>query len=163
VGALPHGGADSVGGEDDPSAQRRFLFRLDEDRAPALEIAHDVDVVDDLLADVDRRAPQSQGLPDGVDGTLHARAIAVRRGQDDALSTPGGRHGAETKTDRLVRVELPSRALSCVIVPASRTVRRARPSSGRPVRATTCPDWPARSTPTALPARPTLVARRGGV
>jgi hypothetical protein len=48
---------DPVGGEDDGLSLGDLVLALDEDDAASLELADDVGVVDDLLADVHRRAP----------------------------------------------------------------------------------------------------------
>ena len=45
-----------MGGVDDGRPRGNLRLFLDEDRAARLEVADDVDVVDDLLANVDRRA-----------------------------------------------------------------------------------------------------------
>ncbi len=74
-----------MGGEDDPGTGRHVLFRVDEDRAARLEILHHMSVVDDLLANVDRSAPESERLLDRRDGTLHTGAIATGRSQDHAF------------------------------------------------------------------------------
>ena len=54
---------------------------LDEDRAARLEVGHDVLVVDDLLAHVDRRAVQVERLLDGDHRPVDAGAVAARRGE----------------------------------------------------------------------------------
>jgi hypothetical protein len=77
--ALAHGGADAVCREDDARAGRHVLLALDEDRAAALEVADDVDVVDDLLADVDRLAEASERVLDRAHGAVDAGAVAPRR------------------------------------------------------------------------------------
>src|SRR5260370_16610720 len=51
---LLHRGRDAVGGEDADLAFRNLRLVLDEDAAELLEPAHDVLVVDDLVAYVDR-------------------------------------------------------------------------------------------------------------
>ena len=80
-----HRRRDAVGGEDDRRALRRLLLGVDEDRAARLEIADDVDVVDDLLAHVDRRPVVLERQLDGLDGALDPGAIAARRSEEDAL------------------------------------------------------------------------------
>jgi len=49
---------DSVGREDDGRAFGNLVHLVDEDCAHRLEVADDMDVVDDLLADIDGRAVQ---------------------------------------------------------------------------------------------------------
>ena len=71
--------------KDDGLAGRHVVLALDEDRAALLEIADDVDVVDDLLADVDRGAVEAERLLDRLDGALDPRAVAAGRGEKDTL------------------------------------------------------------------------------
>ena len=78
-------GRDAVGRVDDGRASRNLGLLLDEDRAARLEIADDVDVVDDLLADVDGRAVVLERELDRLDGALDAGAVAARRGEKNAL------------------------------------------------------------------------------
>ena len=59
---------------------------VDEDRALGLEIAHHVQVVDDLLAHVDRRAVLRERSLDRFHGPLDARAIAAGRGEEHATT-----------------------------------------------------------------------------
>jgi hypothetical protein len=74
-----------VGGEDDRRSFRHLGLTLDEDRTAFLQIPDDVRVVDDLLANVDRRAVQVEQALDGLDRALDAGAVATRRGQEDSL------------------------------------------------------------------------------
>ena len=55
LAVLAHGGRDPVCRQDTDLAGRHLGFVVDEDRAELLEPAYDVVVVDDLVADVDRR------------------------------------------------------------------------------------------------------------
>ena len=71
-------GCDTVGGVDDGGAGRGVCLLVDEDRAARLEVADDVDVVDDLLADVDRRAVVLERHLDRLDGALDPGAVAAR-------------------------------------------------------------------------------------
>ena len=73
-----NGGRDPVGGEHHRLALGHLGLVVDEDRAALLELADDVDVVDDLLADVDRRAVELERTLDRVDRPLDACAIAAR-------------------------------------------------------------------------------------
>ena len=75
-----HGRSDPVRREDHGLALGNLVFVLDEHRAPLLELAHDVQVVDDLLADVDRRPVELECPLDRLDGPLDAGAVAARRG-----------------------------------------------------------------------------------
>jgi len=67
-----------VGAEDERRARRNVGEVLDEDRAFALEIVDDVGVVDDLVADVDRRAELVERALDDLDRAIDARAEAAR-------------------------------------------------------------------------------------
>jgi hypothetical protein len=73
--------------EDDARGTRHLILALDEDNTATLEIAHDVDVVNDLLPNVDRRSPEIQRLLNGLDRPLHACAVAAGGGHND---TPDG-------------------------------------------------------------------------
>ena len=68
-----HGRRDAVRREDDRLALGHLALVLDEDRAAGLEVANDVRVVDDLLANVDGRPVQVEEPLDGVDGALDTR------------------------------------------------------------------------------------------
>ena len=58
---------------------------VDEDGAARLEVAHDVRVVDDLLAHVDGAAVERKSPLDRLDRPFDAGAIAARRGEEDTL------------------------------------------------------------------------------
>ena len=73
-----------MGTEDDDRALGHLVGLLDEDRAAALEGRDDVLVVDDLLADVDRRTVDLQGPLDGDHRAVHAGAVPPRVGEEDA-------------------------------------------------------------------------------
>ena len=68
-----HRRRDAVRREDDRLALGHLALVLDEDRAAGLEVANDVRVVDDLLANVDGRPVQVEEPLDGIDGALDAR------------------------------------------------------------------------------------------
>ena len=72
-------------GEHDGRALGYLVELLDEHRAAGLEVGDDVLVVHDLLAHVDRRAVQVQGLLDGDHRAVDAGAVAARGGQADAF------------------------------------------------------------------------------
>ena len=82
----PHGRGDAVRGEDDRRALGHLRDRVDEDGAALLELADDVHVVDDLLADVHRLAVEGEGPLDRFDRPLDAGAIASWRGQEYPLN-----------------------------------------------------------------------------
>ena len=91
LGVGVDGRAHAVGGEDGDRALGDLVRQLvDEDRPARGEILHDVLVVDDLLAHVDRRAVQLERALDGLDGPVDARAVAARSGQQQLLG--GGVH-----------------------------------------------------------------------
>ena len=76
-----HRGGDAVGGEDDGRAVGHLVELLDEDGAALLEVGDDVLVVDDLLADVDRRAALVERELDDVDRAVDAGAERARAGE----------------------------------------------------------------------------------
>ncbi len=84
-GVRMHAGGDAVRRVDDRGAFRDLGLLLHEDRPSGLEIAHDVDVVDDLLADVDRRAVVLERTLHRLDGALDPGAVAAGRGEEDTL------------------------------------------------------------------------------
>jgi len=84
-----HGRRDTVRREDDRLALRHLGLLVDEDRAAGLEVADDVQVVDDLLAHVDRRSVEVERLLDRLDGALDPGAVAARRSEED-LPDHGG-------------------------------------------------------------------------
>ena len=80
-----------MGREDDRLALRHLRLLLDEDRSALLELLDDVLVVDDLLAHVDGAVVQVERLLDGFHGSVDARAVAARSGEQDLLGTRGHR------------------------------------------------------------------------
>ena len=74
-----HRRRDAVGGEHHGLALRHLVELLDEDRTARLEVGHDVLVVHDLLAHVDRRAVEVQRLLDRDHRPVDAGAVAARR------------------------------------------------------------------------------------
>ncbi len=85
VRAHVHRRRDAVRGEDDGRPERDVLLALDEDRAAFFELTHDVRVVHDLLAHVDRGAMEVECLLNSLDCPLDAGAIAPRRGEEQPL------------------------------------------------------------------------------
>ena len=81
---LVHRWRDPVRGVDDRRALGHVALVVDEDRAACLEVADDVDVVDDLLADVDGSAVVLERPLDRLDRPLDAGAVAAGRSQEDA-------------------------------------------------------------------------------
>ena len=96
---LVHGRRDAVRGVDDRGSLGHVALVLDEDRASRLEVADDVDVVDDLLADVDGGAVVLERALDRLDGALDAGAVAARarRGGRAAPSCPQGYSGTSAR------------------------------------------------------------------
>jgi len=86
-----HRRGDTVGREDNRGTLRDLLGFLDEDGALRLERAHDVGVVHDLLADVDRRTVGLQRLLDGEHRTVDPRAVTAWFGDQHPPSGAGGR------------------------------------------------------------------------
>ena len=77
---------DAVRGEHDDVALGHLLRLVDEDRALLLQGLHDVLVVHDLVADVDRGPVLLEGLLDGDHGAVHARAVATGGGEQDTAA-----------------------------------------------------------------------------
>ena len=70
-------------GEDDRGPCRHLVELVDEDRALGAQVAHDVGVVDDLVAHVDRRTELRERALDDLDRTVDAGTEAARLGEDD--------------------------------------------------------------------------------
>ena len=85
LGVLVHRGRDPVRGEDDHRALGDLGLLVDEDRSALGQLLDHVLVVDDLLADVDRRTVDLERMLDGLDGAVDAGAVAARRCQQDLL------------------------------------------------------------------------------
>src|SRR5690242_21888893 len=81
---IADGRRDAVRREDERRVARHLVHRLDEDRPAPLEIVDDVLVVDDLLANVDRRAVEAQRPLDRVDSPLDPGAEAAWGSEEDA-------------------------------------------------------------------------------
>ena len=76
-------GRDAVRRQDHHGALRHLGLLVDEDRPLGLEVANDVEVVDDLLADVYGLTVGLEGPLDRLDGALDAGAVAARGRQQD--------------------------------------------------------------------------------
>jgi hypothetical protein len=91
---------DAVGGEHrDRAFGDRVVELLDEHRAALAQLLDHVLVVDDLLADVDRRAVQLEGALDALDGAIDAGAVAARSGEQQLGDGARG-HEASVGTQR---------------------------------------------------------------
>ncbi len=77
---------------------------VDEDRTALLERLDDVPVVDDLLAHVDGRAVLLEGLLDGLDGAVDARAVAAGLGQQDSFAGRIAAAGHDLRSGHASRV-----------------------------------------------------------
>src|SRR6185503_20790837 len=122
---LLHRRRDAVGRENADRTGWDLVLGLDEDRAELLQAAEDVVVVDDRVADVDRRAVLLEQPLDDLDRPVHTGAERARRGKKDAashhmslLATSGTRYRPCLNETRLMSPP-PLRAL------AGRAVRRA--------------------------------------
>lgn len=93
---LVHHRRHAVRGEHHDGARRDLLRPLDEDGALLLQRLDDVLVVHDLVADVDRRTVLLEGLLDSDHGTVHARAVAARGGEQDAAGCGSGGGSSHT-------------------------------------------------------------------
>jgi len=74
---------DPVRREYEPSFPGDVARRLDEDRAARFQVADNVRVVDDLLADVDGGPVDLEGALHGLDRSLDSSAKTSMRGDDD--------------------------------------------------------------------------------
>ena len=70
----------AVGGEDDRPVVGHFVELIDEYRAQFPQPIHDEAVVDDLVADIDRRAESFERELDDLDRAVDSRAEAARSG-----------------------------------------------------------------------------------
>jgi hypothetical protein len=98
---LDHRLGDAVGAEHGMGAVRHLGQLLDEDGALGLQAVHDMAVVHDLVADIDRRLVFLDGPLDDVDRPHHAGAETARLGQDDPARHGCGR-GAFFQIDRRI-------------------------------------------------------------
>ena len=80
-----------MGREDDRLALGHLGLLVDEDRAALLELADDMQVVDDLLPHVDRRAVQLERPLDRLDRPFDAGAVAAGRGEKQLADHRGHR------------------------------------------------------------------------
>ncbi len=79
----------AVGAENGPRPSGHFVQLLDEDRAGFAQFVHHVFVMNDFLADVDRRPVEIERDLDHVDGPDHAGAKTARFEQKYLLVGPG--------------------------------------------------------------------------
>ena len=76
-----HGLRDAMGRKDHRAVIGAIVKLFNKDRALVAQTIHDVFVVNDFVADVDRRAPFFERHFDDLDRAIHARAEAARCGQ----------------------------------------------------------------------------------
>jgi hypothetical protein len=81
----------AMGREDHRPVRRTFVELLDEDGTQFAQPVHDILVVHDLVAHVDRGAPFLQRHLDDLDRTVHARAESARRGKVEGQRRLGHR------------------------------------------------------------------------
>ena len=135
-----------MGGEDDGGAVGHLVELLDEDGAAPLELGDDVLVVDDLLADVDRRAALGERELDDLDRPLDAGAERARARR--AAPSAARRRAAHSSSAPLDAAQAAQRPR-----PGDRHPRVGE-ASGPPASATTRttasgrPPAPRRATPT---------------
>ena len=72
-----------MGGEDDGRSVGYLVELIDEDRPPLFQPLDHIAVVDDLMADIDRRSIARQRLLDDLDRAIDAGAESAGRGQQD--------------------------------------------------------------------------------
>ena len=87
-----------MSGQDERRPPRHLSLVLDEDGAACLQLADDVRVVDDLLADVDRRTVQGKRSLHRLHGALHSGAIPPGRGEQDPLNQTAS-HGSNDSVE----------------------------------------------------------------
>src|SRR5579884_1658234 len=82
---LAHSRGNAMRAENDARALGHFLEFLDENGPGAAQLVDDMAVVNDLLADVNRRAVKIEHNLHDIDSAHHARAKTARTQQDNAL------------------------------------------------------------------------------
>ena len=97
---LLHTFGNAMGGEDGHGTGRDLIQLVDEHRTTGTQVLDHVSIVDDLVADVDRRAILLQGSLDDFDCSLHAGAEAAGLGQDDADHASSPKDGAGSAPSR---------------------------------------------------------------
>ena len=118
---------DAVRGEDADRARRDLVLGLDEDRAEPLEPAQDVVVVDDRVADVDRRAVLLEQPLDDLDRAVDAGAERARGGEQDAPASRGRLQRLQRAADVAERAE--RRRAARARAPSGSPSGRGRPSA----------------------------------
>ena len=144
-----------MGGEHDERSLGDVLLRLDEDRAALLEVAHDVDVVDDLVADVDRRPVALRAAPRRCRSRARRRRRSCAALRDEhplatALASGSERGGGARRLASARRAAGPCARCARSEANACATTRQAVPPSGvaawraRRAAARACRRWRAR-------------------
>ena len=75
---MAHCRGDAVGGEHRGRPDRDLVDLVDEHRSSTFQVSHDVLVVHDLFADVDRRAVELERLLHRDDRSFHPSAVTAR-------------------------------------------------------------------------------------
>jgi hypothetical protein len=79
-----------MSGKDNMAAVGHFIEFLDKNRAFGFQAVNDVPVVDDLMADIDRRAMLFECEFDDLDGSINARAKPARGSEQQFHRAAGG-------------------------------------------------------------------------
>src|SRR5581483_4982393 len=77
----PHRLRHAVRAEDDRRSRRNFVQVFDEDRPLLAQILYDVPIVNDLMANIDRRTELAQRAFDDLDRAIYAGAKAAGSGK----------------------------------------------------------------------------------
>src|SRR5579884_4199079 len=143
---LLHRRGDAVRGEDADLALRDLRLVLDEDGAQRLEPADDVLVVDDLVADVDRRAVLLEQAFHDLDRPVDAGAERARRGEEHAAP-----HATASRSARSAR--------SASRIERSAPARRVATQRSSPATSVRPSGWTVESTPSTMLAASSEMAR----
>ena len=88
-GLLANSRGDTVRGQHHDRALGHLVDLLDEHRALGLEVANDVQVVDDLTADIDRRSVERESALDDLDRAVDAGAERPRGSEQHLMLATG--------------------------------------------------------------------------
>ena len=130
VGRRRHRFGDPVGREDHRSVGFGHLIELaDEDCALPLQVFHDIFVVHDLVAHIDRRAMNCERLLDRIDGTDDPGAEAARGTEQDVERRL--RHDQAMWRDRAPPVKRERRSFAAGTIPVSIRERVSFPAGAQ--------------------------------